>query len=344
MNCHKIKILFVLKKRSNYGPSFGLKNSCLMVSHTLKKYNIDSQVIEVIDGNDIDRYVHRIKPTIVILEAIWCPPYKVKELTNKYKNIKWFLRLHSDIPFLAREGIAIEWIKEYWKIGKHHKNLYISGNSLRINNELELSLGIKSLYLPNIYYPERYPGYKEKKCDDYLDIACLGAIRELKAHLSQALAAIIYGNQTNQKIRFHINGNRLEGPKTDSILKNIINLFKGTEHKLVIHDWMTHHELIELIQKQIDIGMAVSFSETYCIQAYDYVVNNVPIVGSNEIKYILSIFKADPTNYQSIVDCLKRADHSRKNKIHYLNRILLHLGNNKAIKEWLNVIFENITS
>lgn len=340
---HLKKILFILRKRNyGYGPSFGLSNSCSFISNALSKHNIDSKIIEVIDGNGINREVHQYNPSIVILEAIWVTPDKIKELielyNKKYKHIQWIIRVHSNAPFLSRESLALKWIREYHEISKKYKNLHIAANNIRLVEELQLSLDIECLYLPNIYCPPIYPHHKKKENDGYLDIACFGAIRELKNIFPQALAAVIYGNQTGQKIKFHINCDRIE-EKNNAILKNLIALFHNTNHKLVTHNWMLHEKLIEYIQKHIQIGMAVSFTESYGITAYDYSSNDVPVVASKEIDAILSMFYADPTSYKSIVSRLELADNCRDRSISlWLNKYLLNKANKKSTKIWLNFL------
>jgi hypothetical protein len=72
---------------------------------------VDSTIIEVIDNNGIDREVTKYKPTHVIIEALWVIPSKFEILTKLHPNVKWIIRLHSEIPFLANEGIAMEWMK-----------------------------------------------------------------------------------------------------------------------------------------------------------------------------------------------------------------------------------------
>lgn len=336
---HKpIKVLFVLKKRNlGYGPSFGLHCSCSMISQTLKKYGIESHIAEVLDNNFIERELVKDKYTHVFVEALWVVSSKIELLVKKYNKINFFVRLHSASPFIQGEGIAFQWLKEYWQIAQKYKNFHISCNDKRLKEELKLALGIRSVYSPNIYFHEKGP-ICPKKVDNFLDIACMGAVRSLKAILPQALAAMIYGNQTGQRIRFHINGNRLEGDKPEAILKNLISLFENTEHKLVLNDWMTHKMFIKFIQKHIDIGMCVSLSETYCLVAKDILMNDVPVVVSSEIKDVLPIFKADSRDYQSMVDALGAADSSRFTGLHLLNKILLQWGNYKATKEWLYLL------
>ena len=51
--------------------------------------------------------------------------------------------------------------------------------------DLERKVG----YTPN-YYPTGYLETRPRKDDGYLDVCCFGAIRPLKNHLVQALAAV----------------------------------------------------------------------------------------------------------------------------------------------------------
>ena len=110
-----MKVLFVVKKRINYGASYGLINSARFVSNFLNHAGIESKVTEAKDANAIDKIVTEYNPSHVIIEALWVTPEKFEELLKKprHKNREWIVRLHSRLPFLATEGIAIEWLKKY---------------------------------------------------------------------------------------------------------------------------------------------------------------------------------------------------------------------------------------
>lgn len=295
------KILFICKQKHIYSStkhdnpiSSGLYNSARFVVDMLNENGVEAKLVDVIDNNCIDREVTNFKPTHVIIEALWVVPEKFRILQKLHPNVKWIIRLHSELPFLSNEGIAIEWIYKYL----NYKNVFISSNSEKMTKELSELIGSKVIYLPN-YYPLTCTK-KLKINKDYIDIGCFGAIRPLKNQLIQAVAAIEYGNKINKEIRFHINGNRIEG-KGDPILKNIRYLFlNNPKHKLIEHDWMNHEDFIEVIKK-MDIGMQVSYSETFNIVTADFVNNNIPVVVSDEISWIANIFKADPNSVNSII-------------------------------------------
>ena len=125
MHSHS-KVLFILKYRAMYTDicfdesemysssykhfNSGLLNSANQVHEMLLDHGVESKLVQVIDNNCIDKEVHQYKPTHVIIEALWCVPEKFEILQKLHPKVKWILRLHSETPFIANEGIAMEWI------------------------------------------------------------------------------------------------------------------------------------------------------------------------------------------------------------------------------------------
>jgi hypothetical protein len=113
------KILFILKQRNIYSDGgytnvdSGLQNSARFVNDMLVKNKVNSTLVQVVDNNEIDKYCTIHKPDVVIIEAIWVVPSKFEVLKKLHPNITWIIRLHSELPFLANEGVAMEWLKEY---------------------------------------------------------------------------------------------------------------------------------------------------------------------------------------------------------------------------------------
>ena len=127
------RILFILKRREDYnaekhshiGLSTGLYNSANFMNEMLQKAGVESKLVVVIDNNCIDREVNLYNPTHVIIEALWVVPTKFSVLCKLHPNVKWIIRLHSEVPFLANEGIAFDWIADYARF----KNVFIAANS-----------------------------------------------------------------------------------------------------------------------------------------------------------------------------------------------------------------------
>lgn len=331
----KIKVLFVCKERvSSYGTSIGLVNSALFLSNFLIKKGIETKVVTVKDSNFIDKEVHSFKPTHVVIHALFVPPYKIKELTTKYKKINWQVRIHSKIAFLSNEGIAIEWLKEYDKIIDTNKNLQITTNSVQAKKSLNKVLIHKVEYLPNLYYPISFR-INKKNSNDELHIGCFGAIRPMKNHLIQAMAAIAYADSCNKKLKFYVNSTRVE-QKGESTLKNLKFLFEQSNHELIEVKWMNHSEFLKFVEN-MDLGLQVSLSETFNIVAADFVNCSVPIVVSDEIEWLSPLSKCSKEDINEIIGSIE-FNLLNKKLVTFINKIMLIINNYKNGKIWMKYL------
>jgi hypothetical protein len=224
-----------------------------------------------------------------------------------------------------------------------YPNVFLAPNAKRLDHDLRVVLSVKYdrktindrvVYLPN-YYPSEDKGFaRPPKQKDSVNIGCFGAIRPLKNQLIQALAAIEYADKNKQKLFFHINGNRLEGGG-DPILHNLRALFAhSTKHELVEHAWQPHANFLDLIAT-MDLGMQVSFTESFNIVAADMVTVGVPVVTSPEIVWVSKVFHADPTSVDSMVRGLERAKLLGKVGVSF-NRFLLDLSSSRATDIWVD--------
>lgn len=330
---HKpVKVLFICKKGHSYGSYdrqfSGLFNSTFFVARAVAEDpRIHPLVVQVNDNNDIDREVHRFRPDIVIIEAIWVTPLKFHVLRKLHPRVRWVVHLHSDIPFIAQEGMSVTWIKGYLE-----NDIGLISNSKELIKAIELSFGIEGciFYLPNCYQVEKF---KPRIHTPPLDIGCFGAIRPLKNQLIQACAAIAYANSERRFMNFHINSSRIEGG--DAILKNMRALFRGSKHELVEHDWHSHHDFIRLI-KRMDLVMQVSYTETFNIVAADSISSGVPVVASPEIDWLATRSTADPNSIEDIISTVGLAIRSRL--LLRENRARLRLYAYCAKRKWIRFI------
>ena len=345
------KILILLKKSSNYGDynqtnnnkgtsKAGLYNSARLISQALEEITDVKTFLEpCIDGNDVDNKLFKYKPDYCIVEAIWVTPTKLKELQLLHPKVHFIVRAHSKIPFLAMEGIAIGWMKEYLSI----PNVEISFNNKKTSHDLN-SIGIYNVYLPNIYEKivdeynlfnkilNYYNTNKENK--DVYNIGCFGAIRPLKNQLNQAVAAIKFGYDTDSSINFYVNSGRQE-QAGENVLKNMRALFDNTRHNLVEVGWLERDEFLKLLST-MDISMQVSLTETFNIVAADSVLMEVPLVISSEIDWLHTGI-SDPNDVDSMVGQIKNA---WKYKKHFIKQNLVDLktSNKLALREWIKYL------
>jgi len=313
----KIRALFILKRREDYSTdmvnftdftvSTGMFNSAKFVSDMLVDSGFESTVVVVTDNNDIDREVTNYQPTHVFIEGFWVIPEKFDVLKPLHPTVKWIVRCHSEISFLAQEGIAMGWV-----FGYLNRGITVAGNSPRINRELRViarSSGLTKAQvneliplLPNYYKTSRSTLVSVPMDSEEINIGCFGAIRPMKNHLGQAIAAIEYADVHHKKLNFHINVGRTE-MNGSTALKNLRELFANLPHALVEHYWMAHPDFLAVID-EMDLCMQVSFTETFNIVTADAVSQGIPVVVSSEMPWVHGPY-AEPTSTISMVDTIK---------------------------------------
>ena len=311
------KILFILKLRHQYGETktvlkhSGLFNSATFVHDMLLESGYDSNLVQVVDNNEIDKHVTIHKPDVVIIEALWVVPEKFTVLRKLHPNVKWIIRLHSELPFLANEGIAMDWINKCIV----QPNVFVSANSERAQRDLEQYLLArpdkqyvdKLIYLPNFYPTSKnVTGAKLFKSGDVFNVGCFGAIRPMKNHLLQAAAAVQYAEARGLQCHFHINAGRVEA-RGEEVLKNLRAFFEPLQgkHVLVEHGWLNRDAFLAVV-RNMDIGLQVSLSESFNIVSADFVSQDIPIVTSSEVSWMPRFFTAEPTDSESIVKAIDR--------------------------------------
>jgi len=335
------KVLFITcdRVKDYYGITSGLFNSATFVVNFLKDKGYNAKLEPVKDSNAIDKVVTEFNPQVVVIEALWVPPAKFQELVNipRHKNRRWIVRIHSKAPFLANEGLATRWISDYTTIS--NPKIQIAPNTIELTEQLHGAFPEgEFVFLPNIYHPEKFKAKKKKKDPDWIDVGCFGAIRPMKNNYQQALAAIEFSERMGKRLRFHINSSRLE-QSGDNVLKNLKALFEHSPHQLVEHRWYKHKEFLEAASK-MDIGMQVSFSESFNIVTADFVTAGVPIVASDDIEWMPGFLKTSPTSHRGMIKRLNRGYKWRGLSI-WLQKISLRIYNIKAKLIWLATLHQD---
>lgn len=288
------KILFILRNKSVASPDYtatiesGVALSTYFLATALQN-NLDVQttVVGITDPSDIPHVVNVNNPTHVVIETFWIEPDVLASIKFQYPTVKWIVRDHSESCFRVFEPNAFGWIVDYLKYG-----FEVMSNSPKSANDVEgiaVAAGqdaTLATYGPNVYpIPNRFAMIPHNRNWDVCNIGCFGAVRPMKNHITQAIAAVMFANEANCKLRFHINGYDIPG-YIDPVLNNLRNMFKEfPNHELVEHGWMTHGDFLTVLDG-IDICSQVSFTETFNIVAADAMSRAVPIIASPELPWI----------------------------------------------------------
>jgi hypothetical protein len=318
-----MSVLFILKRREDFnavmhshvGLSTGLYNSAKFIDDMLQANGVTSNLEVAIDNNCIDRLVKKHNPEFVIIEALWVVPTKFAILQKLHPKVKWIIRLHSEMPFMAGEGMAMDWVGDY----SAFKNVIIACNAPRMKREIDFFLKHKHncseetaksrvIYLPN-FYPQNYIHKPFNRDKEHIDIACFGAIRPLKNHLVQAFAAVEFANQIGKKLRFHVNAGRIEmnGSPVINNLKGFFQQIYKTGDQLVNHQWRPREEFLKLCA-EMDMGLQCNFSETFNIVGADLISQGIPLISnSKEIPWAIEEYCASPVDGESIIRALHKS-------------------------------------
>ena len=324
------RILFICKTGHGYGSAYqrkssGLVTSTKLVVDALRSKGVECKLVEAIDNNCIDKLISEYKPDTVVIEALWVVPEKFKELMRLHA-VRWFVHLHSNIPFLASEGISIDWISRYYRE-------YGIGVIVNCERALEAmhAMDIDAFLLPNVYERSPVPS-RSASCWSTIYVGCFGAIRPMKNQLAQAMAAMQYARSTNRTLEFFINASRVEN-QGEACLKSIRALFANSEYDSLHEvDWIDHAEFTRLVGV-MDISMQCSLSETFNIVTADAVTASVPVVVSPEIGWVSRFNQADPSSVLSIARAMDRVEGN--NLLIKWNQRLLRRYSKNALDLWM---------
>jgi hypothetical protein len=282
-----------------------LYNSAKYAAELLERNGYPVGLVEVIDGNDIDREIEQFQPDVVIIEALWVTPDKLAENVWLHPGVEWIVRLHSEIPFLAVEGIAMEWVRGYWKI----PHVLVSANTEECRQDLyviQQAAGQEFTRIPLLptYYHIVEHTHQGGGHPKVLHCACPGAMRPLKNQLTQAVAALRYAEDHKKRLHFYVN-TTVSADGGISMLRNVVNLFKGTPHELIQIAWKNHYDFIQLL-RSMDVALQVSFSESMNLCAADMVSCHVPSVTSNQIRWSSKQVQAECTSTEDIEEKMNK--------------------------------------
>ena len=249
--------------------------------------------VQVDNMQHVELAIQRFKPDKVIFQTIWASESDLVRVKALFPKKRFYIHLHSNTPFLAVEGYAIERINE---ARKHDVGI--------VFNDERAARAFGGVYLPNIYSVP-FKGPRAPKNKSHIDIVCAGSLRPMKNQVTQAVAAIKYADKMGMKLRLHMNIGRSEGGA--ETLMNLKSLFRANpNHELVSIPWFEHHEFIKYLE-DMDMGLQVSLSESFNIVAADYTCAGIPMVVSEEISWASKNVQAKTGCVDSILDKMGNA-------------------------------------
>lgn len=291
--------MFIIKKHQSYGDynqgHNSLKTATTFIVDLLRCEGHKVRLAEAADENSVQGFIMEFNPKTVILEALWVTPRKMEWLKKNFPKVRFVVRVNSETPFLAAEGIGVEWIVAYMMLG-----VDVAFNSSYARDDFGV-LG-DSIFLPN-YYPMRKIRGARPEHPRHVSIGCFGAMRLLKNQTEQAFAAVRWARHLGKKLKFHMN-DAPDSVEVNAIKKSVRAVIDNTDSELVLHPWLPHDEFLELVE-QMDYCLQVSLSDSFNLTAADAVSLGVPLIGSSAVRWLPGMAQADTGSSKSIFEKLK---------------------------------------
>lgn len=339
-NC---KIIHVYKKRlTSGGSSAGLNVSSDMTARCQREFGFDSTSIGVIDANCLDRILFNERPSHLVIKAFWVPVEKIALLAKKYPSCQFIITCHSNPSFLGQERRGFSDIGKILDLYNTYPNVHVAANNQDTATSFSSAFGALIPWAPNVIcdHDQRMP-HKDCCNNDFLDVGLFCALRPMKNILTQALAAIEAARELQVDLRLHVITDRVE-MDGDNIAKSLRDMFAIVESdcvQLVEHNWMLHEDFLKLVA-QMDIGLQVSYTESFNIVSFDFLSQNVPVVVGTSVSWAPREWQAPHDSVQGIKEKMIEmltASWKKERYLHDAGVAALKIYNRNAIEQWIRL-------
>ena len=277
-----IDFLILYKKfRFDTGVSVSTHHLKSFLNDNKKSYSYLSYAYK--DDDDLYNYIIRHNSRVIILEAPTFQRQTLLKIIETGREVN--LVIHSTISFLQVEEEAFSNVQFYLKLEKH--------DNFSISNPCQYEVNGFNSYsnVPVIYLPNTFNGaeIKEKEMDiiahrlkcrkeaSYIKIGLFCAYRPFKNMATQITACTMLNRKT--PVELHL----FEAASPNPIYRNMKELVENSKLKVVYHK-QDSNENMHLVLKDIDIGLQVSYSETFSYIICEHMSHATPTVSSRNFQ------------------------------------------------------------
>jgi hypothetical protein len=223
------------------------------------------------------------------------------------KGIKLYVRVHSQWSFMSQKEIAA--IFSYLDAGI--KIIFNEWETYRIYcDAVEYSYekwNTKMIYYAGNVFPFIKEGFRFTPWNklSVIKVGMFGELRPLKNHTMQVMALLAWSKELKRKkgigVELHINTSF----DNDPVLCSIRKICEESKGSLTLsgHFWLSGYSFDKLI-KEMNLGLFVSFTESFNLTAARFVGNKVPVIGSKAIFWLPEKYKVDSHSPLQIKDAL----------------------------------------
>src|ERR1700693_817921 len=315
----------------------GLAVSAQNTAKVLRNNGVDARVIPVRNAGEIEQLIINLKPTHVLVNALWVPTLDLNKLVFKYVDVNFAVLCHSNIAFLQAELKGITLLKdaadlELSAVG----NFNLAANSESAVKSLQDAWEAPALYLPNLYFLDNtVQQFRRKWSGGTLRIGTFGAIRSLKNPTGAAFAALSIANNLGTNLEYHINKGRNDGSGL-KLIKAVEVIFQGLPNATLVEDNWDQWPSFRRLVRGMHLLLQPSFTESFNMVTADGVAEGVASVVSDVIEWAPNWWKVSPDDVPAIARTgrtLLSDSHSGEDGLKALTN-----HNEEGLEEWIGYL------
>jgi hypothetical protein len=224
---------------------------------------IRTKLFGITTGQEIDQTIEKSNKPVshVIVEAPFIPTQIFSELCNKYHDIRFLCRSHSQISFLSVDPGAFKLIREYSVLEESCVNFNLVVNNIFMGEFIQYGYGKFALYLPNLYFNDRTILKHWRPLGNSINLGSFGSARVGKNHLTAIAAALIFKESYGCEVNFYMNSGRDEQTGILGIAQEMVRNVPGFNLKFIKWDeWPNFRHWMQNLNCHIQLSSTESFN------------------------------------------------------------------------------------
>lgn len=344
-----VRLVLATKNWSNIPGvcSVGLSVTAANTVRTLRRNGVHAEAWQVQDVTELytrlDAAALERRPIthLVASASSWLQPLHYIELGHRYPNIEFVQLNHTGTAYLSIDKFGIKNIRATIDLERDLHNVRVAFNNPRGSAWADASFGGGKLLLPNLYDVTTFVEPSPPRANfDPLRVGSFGASRPWKNMLSAAEAAVIMARELGVSLELHVNAGRDEnqwGGKR--MIESRRELFDGLPGAKIVETLWSPWPQFRKLVRHMDILLAPSFDETFCVVVADGVAEGVPSVVTGAIEWAPKHWMADPWDPSNIAHVGIGLLHSRHPT--HAGRAGLRQHVQRGVRLWIDYLLHN---
>lgn len=243
--------------------------------------------------------IRKLNPRIVVNRAMVVSCEGIKELSDMFPGTRFVTVCHSSIGDLGRSKT---WLSEVSKglRATERDNVYFASLDERNPFAQFASEPSRTMWFPNVVKcPESRPVLNREEPV----VSLISASRDLKNLSTQLVGFAIAAKKKPMRLAVSILGDRPQWLEEFTQTLGVDATFRP---------WGDWHDYTKFVAENVDVGLQVSFTESFNFVGVEHLMIGKPVLGSSALRYLPAGWQADPNDPEEIAGRLVSLVESRR--------------------------------